>query len=33
MAVEAGVAAARGLVWEEKLEALKKAGQWHVEVY
>jgi ferredoxin--NADP+ reductase len=29
----AGVAAARGVVWEERLEALKKAGQWHVEVY
>ena len=28
-----GVATARGLVWEEKLAELKKAGQWHVEVY
>ena len=28
-----GVAGARGLVWEEKLEEWKQAGQWHVEVY
>ena len=29
----ASVAAARGVDWEQKLAALKKAGQWHVEVY
>merc|ERR1711988_978274 len=28
-----GVAKAKGLNWEEKLKELKKAGQWHVEVY
>ena len=27
------VAEARGVNWESKLEELKKAGQWHVEVY
>jgi len=27
------VAQSKGLNWEEKLETLKKAGQWHVEVY
>jgi ferredoxin--NADP+ reductase len=27
------VAEGKGLVWEEKLEQLKKNGQWHVEVY
>merc|ERR1719482_702011 len=27
------VAQAKGLNWAEKLEALKKNGQWHVEVY
>ena len=27
------VAEARGVNWEGKLEELKKAGQWHVEVY
>jgi hypothetical protein len=27
-----GVAASRGLVWADKLEQLKKNGQWHVEV-
>jgi len=29
----AAVAASRGLNWDSKLEELKKAGQWHVEVY
>ena len=28
-----GVAAAKGISWAERLEALKAAGQWHVEVY
>merc|ERR1719326_1526114 len=28
-----GVAAKKGLVWEDKLKEWKKAGQWHVEVY
>ena len=28
-----GVAEAKGLSWEAKLEQLKKNGQWHVEVY
>ena len=27
------VAVARGIEWAPKLESLKKAGQWHVEVY
>merc|ERR1711907_317603 len=27
------VATEKGLNWEEKLKELKKAGQWHVEVY
>jgi ferredoxin--NADP+ reductase len=27
------VAVSRGIDWDAKLEALKKAGQWHVEVY
>ena len=27
------VATSKGLSWPERLEALKKAGQWHVEVY
>jgi ferredoxin--NADP+ reductase len=27
------VAEAKGIQWEAKLEELKKAGQWHVEVY
>ena len=27
------VAEQRGIVWEDKLEQLKKNGQWHVEVY
>merc|ERR1719482_1793623 len=27
------VAASKGVDWEAKLEALKKNGQWHVEVY
>ena len=27
------VAKKKGLNWEEKLEHLKKNGQWHVEVY
>ena len=29
----ASVSAARGIDWDGKLEALKKNGQWHVEVY
>ena len=29
----AAVAQSRGVDWDEKLEALKKNGQWHVEVY
>ena len=29
----AKVAEAKGVSWDEKLEQLKKAGQWHVEVY
>jgi ferredoxin--NADP+ reductase len=28
-----GVAEAKGLSWDDKLEGLKKNGQWHVEVY
>jgi len=28
-----GVSKEKGLVWEEKLQEWKKAGQWHVEVY
>jgi len=28
-----GVAEAKGMNWDEKLDQLKKAGQWHVEVY
>ena len=28
-----GVAKARGVAWDDKLEQLKKNGQWHVEVY
>ena len=27
------VAASKGVDWDEKLEHLKKNGQWHVEVY
>ena len=27
------VATSRGIVWEDKLNELKKAGQWHVELY
>jgi hypothetical protein len=27
------VATSKGVNWPEKLEELKKAGQWHVEVY
>ena len=27
------VAEDRGVVWSEKLKALKAKGQWHVEVY
>ena len=27
------VATAKGVNWPERLEALKHAGQWHVEVY
>jgi ferredoxin--NADP+ reductase len=27
------VAESKGIEWESKLQSLKKAGQWHVEVY
>ena len=27
------VAESKGVSWDDKLAGLKKAGQWHVEVY
>ena len=27
------IATSKGIVWADRLEQLKKAGQWHVEVY
>ena len=27
------VAESKGIEWDAKLQSLKKAGQWHVEVY